>query len=148
LPCSAGTTTQKVIDGYVFKEVVGTPSGKYVLGITKVVYVYTKHQYHRLIQHLDLMNFALHLDNERSPCLVQQVFSCMVGSEYTTTQKVIDGYVFKEVVGTPSGKYVLGITKVVLIQHLDLMNFALHLDNERSPCLVQQVFSCIHKQLL
>jgi hypothetical protein len=26
----------------LFKEVVGTPSGKYVLGITKVVYVYTK----------------------------------------------------------------------------------------------------------
>ena len=35
-------TTQKDIEGYTFKEVQGNVTGKYVDGITRVTYIYTK----------------------------------------------------------------------------------------------------------
>ena len=103
------TTTQKVIDGYVFKEVVGSPTGKYVSGITKVVYVYTKipAEQGKVIVHYQ--------DEEQNPLNPDVELTGEVDAIYTAEVKPFDGYVLKGIVGNVSGKYTAQDQEVTLI---------------------------------
>lgn len=103
------TTTQKVIDGYVFKEVVGTPSGKYVLGITKVVYVYTKipAEQGKVIVHYQ--------DEEQNSLSPDVELTGDIDDIYTAEVKPFDDYVLKGIEGNVSGKFTAQDQEVTLI---------------------------------
>ncbi|MFS0970658.1 MucBP domain-containing protein [Enterococcus avium] len=103
------TTTQKVIDGYVFKEVVGTPSGKYVLGITKVVYVYTKipAEQGKVIVHYQ--------DEEQNSLSPDVELTGDIDDIYTAEVKPFDDYVLKGIEGNVSGKFTAHDQEVTLI---------------------------------
>lgn len=103
------TTTQKVIDGYVFKEVVGIPSGKYVLGITKVVYVYTKipAEQGKVIVHYQ--------DEEQNSLSPDVELTGDIDDIYTAEVKPFDDYVLKGIEGNVSGKFTAQDQEVTLI---------------------------------
>lgn len=103
------TTTQKTIDGYVFKEVVGNPTGKYVSGITKVVYVYTKipAEQGKVTVHYQ--------DEEQNPLNPDVELTGDIDDIYAAEVKPFDGYVLKGIEGNVSGKFAAQDQEVTLI---------------------------------
>ncbi|MGM0123727.1 hypothetical protein IGI37_001101 [Enterococcus sp. AZ194] len=95
----AYTTEQKDIKGYTFKEVVGAASGKFTDKAQTVTYVYTKDP----IKAADIT--VKYQDAEGNKIAEDVVKSGNIGDAYTTEQKDIKGYTFKEVVGAASGKF-------------------------------------------
>ncbi|MFK4973058.1 MucBP domain-containing protein [Lactococcus garvieae] len=93
------TTEQKEIDGYTFKEVQGDISGKFTDQAQMVTYVYTKNP----VAGSDVT--AKYVDTEGNKISDDVVKSGNIGEDYTTEQKEIDGYTFKEVQGDTSGKF-------------------------------------------
>jgi LPXTG-motif cell wall-anchored protein len=93
------TTEQKEIEGYSFKEVQGDASGKFTDQAQTVTYVYTKSP----VAGSDVT--AKYVDTEGNKISEDVVKSGNIGEDYTTEQKEIEGYTFKEVQGDASGKF-------------------------------------------
>ncbi|MBO0452837.1 MucBP domain-containing protein [Candidatus Enterococcus murrayae] len=103
------TTTQKNIDGYTFKEIKGASAGKYVSGITQVIYVYTKNpaEQGKVIVHYQ--------DEEQNPLCPDVELTGDVDAIYTAEVKPFDDYTVKGIVGSISGKYTLQNQEVTVI---------------------------------
>ncbi|EGO6719999.1 LPXTG cell wall anchor domain-containing protein [Enterococcus faecalis] len=93
------TTEQKAIDGYTFKEVRGNPTGKFTDQPQTVTYVYVKNP----VKAAEVT--AKYVDTEENKISDEVVKTGNIGDDYTTEQKAIDGYTFKEVRGNPTGKF-------------------------------------------
>ncbi|QNL92967.1 MucBP domain-containing protein [Lactococcus lactis] len=95
----AYTTEQKTIDGYTFKEVQGSSTGTFTNQAQTVTYVYTKDP----IAGGDVT--AKYVDTVGNKISDDVVKSGNVCDAYTTEQKTIDGYTFKEVQGSATGTF-------------------------------------------
>ena len=103
------TTIEKTIDGYTFKEVQGAASGKYVSGITQVIYVYTKNP-------AEQGKVIVHYQDEDGVTLNPDVeLTGDVDDIYTAEVKLFDGYFLKGIEGKVSGKYALQDQEVTLV---------------------------------
>ncbi|MGV8956423.1 MucBP domain-containing protein [Lactococcus lactis] len=93
------TTEQKTIDGYTFKEVQGIATGTFTDQVQTVTYVYTKDS-------VAAGNVtAKYVDTDGNKISDDVVKPGNVGDAYTTEQKTIDGYTFKEVQGSATGTF-------------------------------------------
>lgn len=93
------TTDQKVIEGYTFKEVQGNSTGKFTDQSQTVIYVYTQNP----IAGGEVT--TEYVDTNGKSISEPVVKSGNVGEDYTTDQKAIEGYTFKEVKGNASGQF-------------------------------------------
>uniref|UniRef100_UPI0024A9D236 BspA family leucine-rich repeat surface protein n=1 Tax=Lactococcus lactis TaxID=1358 RepID=UPI0024A9D236 len=93
------TTDQKAIDGYTFKEVQGKTTGVFTDQAQSITYVYTKDP----VAGGNVT--AKYLDAEGNKISEDVVRSGNIGDNYTTDQKAIDGYTFKEVQGKTTGVF-------------------------------------------
>ncbi|MDU0397703.1 MucBP domain-containing protein [Lactococcus lactis] len=93
------TTEQKTIDGYTFKEVQGNATGTFTDQAQTVTYVYTKKPV------LGAAVTVKYVDTKGNVISDEAVKSGNVGDSYTTEQKTIDGYTFKEVQGNSTGTF-------------------------------------------
>ncbi|MFG5423237.1 MucBP domain-containing protein [Enterococcus faecalis] len=87
------------IEGYTLKEVRGNPTGKFTDQPQTVTYVYVKNP----VKAAEVT--AKYVDTEGNKISDEVVKTGNIGDDYTTEQKAIDGYTFKEVRGNPTGKY-------------------------------------------
>ncbi|GFO78573.1 MucBP domain-containing protein [Lactococcus lactis] len=95
----AYTTDQKTIAGYTFKEVQGSATGAFTDQAQTVTYVYTKDP----IAGGDVT--AKYVDTDGNKISDDVIKSGNVGDSYTTDQKTIAGYTFKEVQGSATGTF-------------------------------------------
>ena len=95
------TTEQKSIDGYTFKEVQGNTTGKFTDKAQTVTYVYTKNAKPVVGSNV----IAKYVDEKGNKIANDVVKKGNIGDTYTTKQKSIDGYTFKEVQGNAAGKF-------------------------------------------
>ncbi|WP_282799098.1 MucBP domain-containing protein [Lactococcus lactis] len=95
----AYSTDQKTIDGYTFKEVQGSATGMFTDQVQTVTYVYTKDP----VAGGDVT--AKYVDTDGNKISEDVVKSGNVGDAYSTDQKTIDGYTFKEVQGSATGMF-------------------------------------------
>ncbi|NLS47986.1 MucBP domain-containing protein [Lactococcus lactis] len=95
----AYTTEQKTIAGYTFKEVQGSATGTFTDQAQIVTYIYTKDP----IAGGDVT--AKYVDTDGNKISDDVVKSGNVGDAYTTEQKTIAGYIFKEVQGSATGTF-------------------------------------------
>ncbi|MDG4983871.1 BspA family leucine-rich repeat surface protein [Lactococcus lactis] len=93
------STEQKTIDGYTFKEVQGNATGTFTDQAQTVTYVYTKDP----VAGGDVT--AKYVDTAGNKISDDVVKSGNVGDAYSTEQKTIDGYTFKEVQGNATGTF-------------------------------------------
>ena len=93
------TTEQKEIPGYTFKEVQGNASGTFTSDSQTVTYVYTKNP----VAGGNVT--ATYVDENGNKIADPVVKSGNVGDEYSTEQKEINGYTFKEVQGNATGTF-------------------------------------------
>ncbi|UQB01630.1 MucBP domain-containing protein [Pediococcus pentosaceus] len=93
------STTQKDIAGYTFKEVQGSPKGSFTAQDQTVTYVYTKNP----VAGVNVT--AKYVDESGNSIATDVVSSGNISDPYSTTQKDIAGYTFKEVQGTPTGNF-------------------------------------------
>ncbi|WP_025870794.1 MucBP domain-containing protein [Enterococcus crotali] len=94
-------TEQLTIDGYTFKEVVGNPSGQYTDTTITVKYIYYKNQ----LPVKDATIIVEYVDVNGNELTSSLTLNGAVGTNYTTEQKEIDGYTFKNVEGDVSGTF-------------------------------------------
>ena len=93
------STTQKDIAGYTFKEVQGNSTGSFTAQDQTVTYVYTKNP----VAGGNVT--AKYVDESGNSIADNVVSSGNVGDPYSTTQKDVPGYTFKEVQGNPTGSF-------------------------------------------
>ncbi|AUT06880.1 Internalin-J (plasmid) [Streptococcus parauberis] len=94
------TTEQKAIPGYTFKAVQGNPTGQFTSDAQTVTYIYTKDPVaggNVTVKYVDGAGGNTISDNV--------VKSGNIGDDYSTDQKAIPGYTFKEVQGSASGQF-------------------------------------------
>ena len=107
------TTEQKEIDGYTFKDVTGNPTGTVTAEAQEVTYVYTQDP-------AEQGTVTVHyVDDQGNTIAPDQVLTQDVGSDYTTEQKEIDGYTFKEVTGNPTGTVTAEAQEVTYVYTAD-----------------------------
>ncbi|MBO6438037.1 hypothetical protein EY653_03640 [Enterococcus faecalis] len=87
------------IEGYTLKEVRGNPTGKFTDQPQTVTYVYVKNP----VKAAEVT--TKYVDTEGNKISDEVVKTGNIGDDYTTEQKAIDGYTFKEVRGNPTGKF-------------------------------------------
>lgn len=93
------TTEQKDIEGYTFKEVEGSATGVFTAQPQTITYVYTKNP-------VKITTVIVkYVDTEGNKISDDVVKIGNTGEKYTTKQKDIEGYTFKEVEGTATGIY-------------------------------------------
>ena len=95
----AFTTDQKIIPGYTFKEVQGNTTGTFTEAEQTVTYVYTKDP----VAGANVI--AKYVDDKGNSINDNAVLNGNVGDAFTTDQKIIPGYTFKEVQGNTTGTY-------------------------------------------
>ena len=93
------TTEQKAITGYTFKEVQGNTTGTFTEAEQTVTYVYTKDP----VAGANVI--AKYVDDKGNSINDNAVLNGNVGDAFTTDQKIIPGYTFKEVQGNTTGTY-------------------------------------------
>ena len=93
------STVKKDIVGYTFKQIDGYANGQLSAEGQSVTYVYTKD----IVSGGDVT--ANYVDENGKTISDQVVRSGNVGDEYSTEQKNIDGYRFKEVQGNATGTF-------------------------------------------
>ena len=98
----AYTTEQKSIPGYTFKEVQGSASGTFTDQSQTVIYVYTKDPVKPVSGGDVTVKYA---DTDGNVISDNVIKSGNIGDAYTTEQKSIPGYTFKEVQGSASGTF-------------------------------------------
>ena len=107
------TTEQKEISGYTFKEVQGNPTGSYAEGTTTVTYIYTKNSDPK--PEVEGSVITKYTDESGKEIASRNSTTGVVGTAYSTDQKEISGYTFKEVQGNPTGSYTKGTTIVTYV---------------------------------
>ncbi len=95
----AYTSTQKTISGYTFKEVQGSATGTFTEEPQTVTYVYTKD----VVAGADVT--VKYVDESGNEISATETLSGNIGEAYTSTQKTISGYTFKEVQGSATGTF-------------------------------------------
>ena len=103
------SSEQKKITGYNFKEVRGNPKGQFTTEAQTVTYVYTQAASKKSTV------IAKYQDEKGNKLVDEVVLTGTIGDSYKTEQKKIDGYTFKEVQGTPEGKFTETPQSVVYI---------------------------------
>ncbi|WP_233611060.1 MucBP domain-containing protein [Lactococcus sp. S64] len=93
------STEQKEIAGYTLKEVQGNVSGQFTNQAQTVTYIYTKNP----ISGGDVT--AKYVDTDGNSISKDIVKSGNIGEDYSTEQKEIASYTFKEVQGNISGQF-------------------------------------------
>ncbi|MFZ1776615.1 MAG: MucBP domain-containing protein, partial [Lactococcus raffinolactis] len=93
------STTQKDVPGYTFKEIQGPASGQFTSQEQTVTYVYTKDPV------VGGSVIAKYVDAAGNTISDNVVKSGNVGEDYTTEQKTIPGYSFKEIQGPAFGQF-------------------------------------------
>ena len=93
------STEQKAIPGYTFKEVQGSASGQFTDKEQTVTYVYTKDP----VAGANVT--AKYVDENGKTISDDVVKNGNIGDDYSTEQKAIPGYTFKEVQGSASGQF-------------------------------------------
>jgi predicted O-methyltransferase YrrM len=96
------TTEQKSIPGYTFKEVQGSATGTFTDQSQTVTYVYTKDPV-KPVAGGDVT--ARYVDTDGNVISDNVIQSGSIGDTYTTEQKSIPGYTFKEVQGSATGTF-------------------------------------------
>ncbi|WP_285141050.1 MucBP domain-containing protein [Lactococcus petauri] len=92
-------TEQKDIEGYSFKEVQGNIFGKFQNQPQNVIYVYTKNPV------IAANVTVIYVDEDDNQISENVVKSGNIGDIYSTEQKDINGYTFKEVKGNTTGQF-------------------------------------------
>ena len=88
---------QKAIDGYTFKQVIGTPTGTFSNAAQTVTYVYTKNP-------VQAGNVTVNYQDEAGNQLAKSAtLTGNVGDNYQAVQLAVDGYTFQKVIGNPNG---------------------------------------------
>lgn len=90
---------QKIVDGYMFKEVQGEPTGLFTDQPKTVTYIYTKTPE----QAGDVT--VKYQDTAGETIADDVLLTGNIGDTYVSEQKTIDGYTFKEVQGDPTGPF-------------------------------------------
>ncbi|MGH1772415.1 MucBP domain-containing protein [Enterococcus raffinosus] len=103
------SSEQKKSTGYNFKEVRGNPKGQFTTEAQTVTYVYTQAASKKSTV------IAKYQDEKGNKLVDEVVLTGTIGDSYKTEQKKIDGYTFKEVQGTPEGKFTETPQSVVYI---------------------------------
>ena len=93
------STEQKAFPGYTFKEVQGSASGQFTDQEQTVTYVYTKDPV------AGGSVTAKYVDTSGNAISDNVVKTGNIGDTYSTEQKTIPGYTFKEVQGSISGQF-------------------------------------------
>ncbi|MBC1319096.1 MucBP domain-containing protein [Listeria welshimeri] len=95
------TTVQKDITGYDFKEVQGDVTGEFTTKAQVVTYIYTK-----TVTPVEQGTVTVNYQDEQGNSLAPtETLKGDVGETYTTVQKVITGYDFREVQGNKTGEF-------------------------------------------
>ncbi|WP_270893752.1 MucBP domain-containing protein [Listeria welshimeri] len=95
------TTVQKDITGYDFKEVQGNTTGEFTTKAQVVTYIYTK-----TVTPVEQGTVTVNYQDEQGNSLAPtETLKGDVGETYTTVQKDITGYDFKEVQGNATGEF-------------------------------------------
>ncbi|MBF2467235.1 MucBP domain-containing protein [Listeria welshimeri] len=95
------TTVQKDITGYDFKEVQGNTTGEFTTKAQVVNYIYAK-----TVTPVEQGTVTVNYQDEQGNSLVPtETLKGDVGTTYTTIQKDITGYDFKEVQGNTTGEF-------------------------------------------
>lgn len=106
LSCNVGqeyTTEQKIISGYTFKEVQGNKSGLLSTTPQTVTYIYTKNPIEIKTGTVTIK----YVDTNGNSISDEITKSGNVGSLYTSEQKKILGYNFKEIQGIEEGQFTI-----------------------------------------
>ncbi|MBC1953418.1 MucBP domain-containing protein [Listeria welshimeri] len=94
-------TVQKDVEGYDFKEVQGNATGEFTTKAQVVNYIYAK-TVTPVEQGTVTVNYQDEQGNSVAP---SETLKGDVGETYTTVQKDVEGYDFKEVQGNTSGEF-------------------------------------------
>ncbi|MBC1454488.1 MucBP domain-containing protein [Listeria welshimeri] len=95
------TTVQKDITGYDFKEVQGNTTGEFTAKAQVVTYIYAK-----TVTPVEQGTVTVNYQDEQGNSLAPtETLKGDVGETYTTVQKDITGYDFKEVQGNATGEF-------------------------------------------
>ncbi|MBC2015119.1 MucBP domain-containing protein [Listeria welshimeri] len=105
------TTVQKDITGYDFKEVQGNATGEYTTKTQVVTYIYAQTPT-PVEQGTVTVNYQDEQGNSLAP---SETLKGDVGTTYTTVQKDIEGYDFKEVQGNATGEFT---TKAQVVNYI------------------------------
>lgn len=97
------TTEQKIISGYTFKEVQGNKSGLLSTTPQTVTYIYTKNPIEIKTGTVTIK----YVDTNGNSISDEITKSGNVGSLYTSEQKKILGYNFKEIQGIAEGQFTI-----------------------------------------
>ncbi|WP_228472030.1 MucBP domain-containing protein [Listeria welshimeri] len=105
------TTVQKDITGYDFKEVQGDATGEFTTKAQVVNYIYTK-----TVTPVEQGTITVNYQDEQGNSLApSETLKGDVGETYTTVQKDITGYDFKEVQGDATGEFT---TKAQVVNYI------------------------------
>ncbi|MBC1612986.1 MucBP domain-containing protein [Listeria welshimeri] len=105
------TTVQKDITGYDFKEVQGDATGEFTTKTQVVTYIYAQTPT-PVEQGTVTVNYQDEQGNSLAP---SETLKGDVGTTYTTVQKDIEGYDFKEVQGNATGEFT---TKAQVVNYI------------------------------
>ncbi|MDR1823040.1 MucBP domain-containing protein [Lactococcus lactis] len=111
----SGQEYKKIIPGYTLKEVQGNVIGKFTDKVQTIIYVYKKNPVAGgavKVKYIDTYGNIISKDVNKSG---------NIGEDYSTEQKTIAGYTFKEVQGNVTGKF---IDKVQTITYVYKKNIA------------------------
>ncbi|TDW16946.1 MucBP-like protein [Breznakia blatticola] len=93
------TSEQKTFAGYTFKEVIGNPQGSFSDEAQTVTYVYTKD----VVAGMPVT--VKYQDTDGNVIAKEDILQGNIGESYTTSQKQIPGYTYKEVIGNQNGTF-------------------------------------------
>ncbi|WP_285123755.1 MucBP domain-containing protein [Lactococcus petauri] len=115
------------IDGYILKEVQGTPTGQFTDRVQTVTYVYTK----KPVKAADVT--AHYVDTKGNKISDDVVKSGNIGDDYSTEQKDIEDYAFKEVQGNPTGQFTDETQTVTYVYTKNKVNPVKPIPNDNNP---------------
>ena len=100
-------TEKMPIDGYTYKEIKGEATGKFTSTSQEIIYSYTKDSNPSVL--------VKYQDEEENLIAPTKVVKGNVGEEYKVEKEVIEGYTFKEVKGSETGKYTTEPQEVIYL---------------------------------
>ncbi|MBC2199950.1 MucBP domain-containing protein [Listeria welshimeri] len=105
------TTVQKDITGYDFKEIQGDATGEFTTKAQVVTYIYTK-----TVTPVEQGTVTVNYQDEQGNAVAPtETLKGDVGETYTTVQKDITGYDFKELQGNATGEFT---TKAQVVNYI------------------------------
>lgn len=115
------------VDGYILKEVQGTPTGQFTDRVQTVTYVYTK----KPVKAADVT--AHYVDTKGNKISDDVVKTGNIGDDYSTEQKDIEDYAFKEVQGNPTGQFTDETQTVTYVYTKNKVNPVKPIPNDNTP---------------